>query len=75
MVHYFEKLTGVVVFAKVQGQVNFESPRALRVCGLSNFASPNILNYPRIYTIVYHSKSLPSVLCSEILVFWQNVDY
>ena len=27
MVHYCKKLMGVVVFAKVQGQVKFESPR------------------------------------------------
>ena len=26
-VHYCEKLMGVLVFAKVQGQVKFESPR------------------------------------------------
>ena len=30
MVHYCEKLMGVVVFAKVQGQVKVESPRALK---------------------------------------------
>ena len=40
MVHYCEKLIGVVVFAKVQGQVKFESPRTRRVRGLSDFASP-----------------------------------
>ena len=40
MVHYCEKLMGVVVFAKVQGQVKFESPRTRRVRGLSDFASP-----------------------------------
>ena len=27
MVYYSEKLTGVAVFAKVQGQLKFESPR------------------------------------------------
>jgi len=31
---------GVVVFAKVQGQVKFESPRTRRVRGLSYFANP-----------------------------------
>ena len=40
MVHYCEELMGVVVFAKVQGQVKFESPRTRRVRGLSDFASP-----------------------------------
>ena len=40
MVHYCEELMGVVVFAKVQGQVKFESPRTRRVCRLSYFASP-----------------------------------
>ena len=40
LVHYCEKLMGVVVFAKVQGQVKFESPRTRRVRGLSDFASP-----------------------------------
>ena len=39
MVHYCEKLMGVLVFAKVQGQVKFESPRTRRVRGLSDFAS------------------------------------
>ena len=39
MVHYCEKLMGVVVFAKVQGQIKFESPRTRRVRGLSDFAS------------------------------------
>ena len=37
--HYCEKLMGVVVFfAKVQGQVMFESLRTQRVRGLSDFA-------------------------------------
>ena len=43
MVHYCEKLMGVVVFAKVQGQVKFENPRTRRVRGLSDFASPRTL--------------------------------
>ena len=30
--HYCEKLMGVVVFAKVQGQVKFEGPRTFRLC-------------------------------------------
>ena len=40
VVHYWEKLMGVVVFAKVQEQVKFASPRTWRVRGLSDFASP-----------------------------------
>ena len=32
LVHYCEKLMGVIVFAKVQGQVKFESPRTFRLC-------------------------------------------
>ena len=40
LVHYCEELMGAVVFAKVQGQVKFRSPRTRRVRGLSDFASP-----------------------------------
>jgi len=40
VLHYCEKLMGVVGFAKVQGQVKFESPRTRRVRRLSDFASP-----------------------------------
>ena len=36
LVHQCEKLMGVVVFAKIQGHVKFESPRTQRVHGLSD---------------------------------------
>ena len=40
MVQYCEKLMGVVVFAKAQGQVQFESSWTLPVLGLSDFTGP-----------------------------------
>ena len=39
MVCYFKKLMGVVVFAKAQGQVQFESSWTLPVLGLYDFTS------------------------------------
>ena len=38
--YYCKKLMGVLVFTKVRGLANFESPRTLRVLGLSNFTCP-----------------------------------
>ena len=48
MVHYFEKLMGVVVFAKVQGQVKFENPRTRRFRGLSDLT---IINFGDFSTV------------------------
>ena len=54
LVHYCKELMGVVVFAKVQGQVKFESARTRRVRGLSDFASPR--TFVKTTTPIYISR-------------------
>ena len=54
MENYCEKLMGVVVFEKVQGQVKFESPMDRRVRRLSDFASPQ--NFVKATTLINSSQ-------------------
>ena len=56
MVHYFEKLMGVVVFAMVQEQVKFEGPRTL---GLLNFVSQRTF-VKLLLQITLRSNNIPA---------------
>ena len=55
LVHYFEKLLGVVVFSKAQGQVKFDSPRPK---GYADFQTLQVQMFLAIQEFILPLKSL-----------------
>ena len=68
MVHYCVQLMGVVVFAKVQGQVKFENPRTLlSQTGKSRKSCSNKAPFRRETILTYIHKYLLTYILTSFL--------